>query len=61
MQRKLLKYANGDEYIVGGIAGIFPNGIEPVEEIDLTVLSDEDFKALQDNPKNQEILDKLNG
>ncbi|HLG40297.1 MAG TPA: hypothetical protein VI461_11545 [Chitinophagaceae bacterium] len=56
--KKLLRYKNGDEYIVGGIAGIQPNGIEPVEELDLTPLSDEEFKQLRKNKKNKSLLKK---
>ena len=39
--RKLLKYRNGDEYIIGGLTGISPNGIEPIEEYDLDGLTDD--------------------
>ena len=37
--KRLLKYANGDEYIIGGGANITPNGVEPIEEYDLTPLT----------------------
>ena len=57
--RKLLKYKNGDEYIIGGLTGIQPNGIEPIEEYDLSALTNEEFKKLQLNKKDKNILKKV--
>ena len=57
--RKLLRFKNGDEYIIGGIAGINPNGIDPIEEYDLSVLTNEEFKKLQLNKKDKNILKKV--
>ena len=57
--RKLLRYANGDEYITGGMVGIEPNGIEPEEILDLDTLNDEEFKNLMKNKKDKKILGKV--
>ena len=57
--RKLLKYANGDEYVVGGLASIQPNGVDPIEEIDLTSLKDEEFKELRENIANKKVKNRL--
>ena len=56
--RKLLRYANGDEYIVGGVAGMYPNGIDPVEELDLSLLTNEEFEQLKRNKKDKNLLKK---
>jgi len=58
--RKLLRYENGDEYIVGGMASIQPNEVEPIEEIDLSGLTDEEFKAFSANKKDKKLLKKIN-
>lgn len=54
--KKLLRYQNGDEYIVGGLAGIEPNGVEPKEELDLSSLKDHEFRELMKNKKDKNLL-----
>ena len=56
--RKLLRYKNGDEYVVGGLASIEPNGIDPSEEFDLSLLKDHEFKELMKNKKDKNLLKK---
>jgi len=57
--RKLLRYQNGDEYISGGLAGIQPNGVEPIEVFDLTSLPREEFESLKKNLTNKKVKDNL--
>ena len=57
--RKLLKYRNGDEYIIGGLTGISPNGIEPIEEYDLDGLTDDEFKRFKENKTDKQLRKKL--
>ena len=56
--RKLLRYKNGDEYIIGGIVGMYPNGVDPVEELDLSLLTNEEFEQLKRNKKDKNLLKK---
>lgn len=56
--KKLIRYKNGDEYVVGGIVSIEPNGAEVEEEFDLSTLNDQEFKALLKNKKDKNILKK---
>lgn len=56
--RKLLKYKNGNSYVVGGLASIFPNTKEKPTEYDLTELSSEEFDKIRKNPKDKELLVK---
>lgn len=56
--KKLLKYKNGDEYVTGGIVGIEPNGVAPVEEFDLSGFSDQEYKDIIKNKKNKKLLKK---
>lgn len=56
--KKLLKYKDGSEYIVGGIVSIEPNA-EPMEEWDLSDLTDEEFKELRKNPKDKNLRKKM--
>ena len=56
--RILKRYKNGDEYITGGMASIEPNGIEPIEEYDLSNLKNEEFKSLMKNKKDIKLLRK---
>ena len=57
--KKLEKYANGEEYVVGGLASISPNGIDPIEEIDLESLTNEEFIELKENLHNKKIKNRL--
>ena len=57
--KKLLRYKNGDEYIVGDIASIEPNGIEPIEKYDLSDLTDDEFKRLKNNKKDKKLRQKI--
>jgi len=62
--KKLLKYHNGDEYIIGGMTGISPNGIDPIEEYDLSDLTDDEFKRFKNNKKDKKLrakIKKING
>ena len=62
--RKLMKYRNGDEYIVGGMTGISPNGVEPIEEFDLSNLTEDEFKRFKENKKDKKLrakIKKING
>ena len=56
--KKLLRYKNGDEYIVGGMVSIEPNGVEPIEEYDLSSFTNEDFKQFMRNKKDKNLLKK---
>lgn len=56
--KKLLKYANGDEYVVTDKFGISPN-IEPVEEYDLEALTDEEIKTFRENVKDKRLRKKM--
>jgi len=53
--RKLLKYSNGDEYVVGGMVGIAPVTDEVPEEYDLSDLTDEEFKKFRKNKKDKKL------
>ena len=57
--RKLLRYANGDEYITGDIASIEPNGIEPIEEYNLSDLTEDEFKRFKENKKDKKLRAKM--
>lgn len=57
--RKLKRYKNGDEYIVGGIASLEPNGNNPVSEYDLSNFTDEEFKQFMKNKKDKNLLKKM--
>lgn len=57
--RKLLKYKNNQEYVVGGMAGIQPNGIEPIEEFDLSELKDNEFEEFRKNFKSKKFSRKI--
>lgn len=57
--KKLLRYENGDEYIVGGIVSIEPVGVDPIEDVDLSDLTDAEFEKLRKNKKDKKILNKL--
>ena len=57
--RKLLRFT--DEEIVSEGVYIRENAEQPIEEIDISFLSDEEYKRLKKNPKDkiiQEIIDK---
>jgi hypothetical protein len=54
--RKILKYKDGSTYISGGIASIQPSGIEPIEEVDVTNMSDEEIEKIRNDKK---LFDKL--
>ena len=56
--KKLLRYKNGDEYIVGGMVSIEPNGIEPIEEYDISHFTKEETEKLQKNKKDKNLLKK---
>ena len=59
-----MKYRNGDEYIVGGMTGISPNGVEPIEEFDLSNLTEDEFKRFKENKKDKKLrakIKKING
>ena len=55
---RLKKYIDGSEYIIGGIASIEPNGIEPIEEYDLSDFNKEEIEELNKNKKNKKLLRK---
>jgi len=58
--RKLLKYKNGDEYIIGGEGpGISPNGIEPIEEYNLDDLTEDEFKRFKEDRKDKQLRQKI--
>ena len=57
--RKLLKYRNGDEYIIGGMTSIEPNGVEPIEEYDLSDLTEDEFKRFKENKKDKNLRVKI--
>jgi len=57
--KKLLRYGNGDEYIMGDIASIEPNGIAPVEEYDLDGLTREEFRKFKENRKDKKLRAKM--
>ena len=42
--RKLLKYKDGSEYVVGGLVGIQPRVDYEPEEYDLSDMTDEEFE-----------------
>ena len=56
--RKLLRYKNGKEYIQGGIVSIVPNGVNPIEELDLSDLTNEEFTKFRQNMKDKKLLRK---
>ena len=57
--KKLVRYKNGDEYIIGSIASIEPNGIEPIKEYDLSNLTDDEFKRFKNNRKDKKLRAKI--
>lgn len=56
--KKLLKFASGEEIISEGVY-IHSSADLPLDELDISFLSDEEFKQLKLNPKNKEIRDKI--
>lgn len=56
--RKLIKFKDGQTYVVGGGLEIYPN-IPPVEEFNLEGLKEEEFKKIQENPKNKTLIKKI--
>ena len=56
--KKLLKYKDGTEYVIGGRASIQPNGVTPIEEYDLSDLTNNEFEELRKNPKVKKLLKK---
>ena len=55
--RKLLIYKHG-EYVTGGMISIRPNK-EPLEEYDLSDLTNSEFNSLRRNPKDKQIRKKI--
>ena len=51
-------YSNGDEYIIGNMASIEPNGIETVEEYDISHLTKGEIQRLKINGKDKDLLKK---
>ena len=56
--RKLLKFPNG-KMIVSEGAYFYDNADDPVEEIDLSRLKDEEYKKVKSDPKYFNKLTKL--
>ena len=56
--KKLKIYKNGDEYITGGMTSIEPNGIEPIEEYDISHFKKEEIEKLKRNKKDKDLLKK---
>ena len=57
--RKLLRYKDGNEYIVGGITSIEPNTDYKPEEYDLSRFTDIEFERFKNNKKDKELLKKI--
>lgn len=57
--KKLKIYKNGDMYITGGIAGIQPNGVDPIEEYDLSDLTEKELEQLQKNKADKGLRKKI--
>lgn len=55
--RKLIKFKDGQTYVLGGGLEIYPN-VPPVEEFDLGGLKEEEFKKIQKNPKDKNLMKK---
>ena len=56
--RKLLVFKDGSEYITGGIVAIEPNGVDPIEQYDLSALSGKEIKELMQKKKDKMLLKK---
>lgn len=54
--RKLLKFPNGKEVVSEGLY-VYDNADDPVEEIDLNFLSEEDYLKLKKNIKDKKVRD----
>lgn len=57
--RKMKVYKNGARFFDGGLASLYPHDVEPIEEYDVSSLSDDEYKKLQDNPKDKKLLKKV--
>lgn len=57
--KKFLRFANGARHVVGGLADIYPADAVPVEEIDLSEATREEFRQLRKNPHDNTLLDKV--
>jgi hypothetical protein len=53
---KIVKYANGQTRISGGIASITPSGIKPTAEVDVTDKTKEEIDKIV---KSKKLFDKL--
>lgn len=56
--KRMMIYENGKVYFDAGGVSIFPS-IPPLEEYDLTNLTDEEIKALKENPNDEIIRSKI--
>ena len=56
--KKLKVYKNGDAYIENEFLSIYPAGVEPEEEYDITEMKAEDIQKLKENPKDKALLKK---
>ena len=57
--RKLLRYKDGSEYIIGEGVGIFPSVDYEPEEYDLSEMTDEEFKRFKENKEDKILRKKL--
>ena len=56
--RKLVKYKQGARYVIDEKLAIYPDS-EIEEEVDLTDVSEEEFKQLKDNPHDENLIKKI--
>lgn len=56
--KRMMIYANGKVYFDAGGVSMFPSS-PPLEEYDLDNLTDEEIKALKENPNDEIIRSKI--
>ena len=56
--RKLKIYRDGSRYFDGGLASIYPEGVEPIMEYDLSNLKQEEYERLLKKPRDKKLLKK---